>query len=150
MSKSKYLKNQKGFTFIEMLLVLTIFTLISTIVSQLTIKTFERQAIDQFLVQVSLDIQRMQTLSMREGTHTTITFLDKWYKGHIHNDLTNYVFEKEYPSGITLESGSNLKKIKFYNNGEISDFGKVIFKTPFGKREVIVNIEKGRLRFVEQ
>lgn len=142
------MKSQRGFTFIEMLLVLTIFLLASSITIQMTFKTYERQAIDQFFVQVSLDIQRMQTLSMKVGSHTTIVFLDEGkYRGYIHNNFTDIEFEKDYPKGIALESGSKLKRIRFYNNGEISDFGKVIFITPYGKREVIVNIEKGRLRY---
>ncbi len=93
----------------------------------------------------------MQTLAMKEGIHTTITFLsNNTYKGYFHNEFSNPKFERKFPNGITLNEGSNLKRISFNNLGDVSNFGKIIFFTPDGHREVIVNIEKGRLRINER
>lgn len=143
----KHLFNQKGFTFVEMLLVLLVLVIVSSIVSQLSVKAFDKQAVEQFFYQVSLDIQHMQTLAMKEGVYTTIQFFDNnTYKGYIQNEYNNPEFERILPEGITLNYYSNLKLIKFNNFGAVHDFGKIIFYTPDGYREVIVNIEKGRLR----
>jgi len=142
------LKDQRGFTLIEMLFVLLILVIVSSITSQISLKTFERSAIDQFIVQVSIDIQRMQTLAMQKGIHTTIVFnSDNTYKGYVQNDYYYPEIEKKFPEGIRLDIlGSNLKRITFNNQGDIADFGRIKFFTPYGEREIIVNIEKGRLR----
>lgn len=134
-----------------MLLVLFILVIVCSIVSKLTMKTFEENAIDQFFVQITLDIQRMQTLAMKEGIHTTIVFYDNnTYKGFLRNDTSNQEFEVKFPKGVTLNTFSNLKRVSFDNKGEVSNFGKIIFFTPDGYREVIVNIEKGRVKINEQ
>ncbi len=144
----KQLNTQKGFTFIEVLLVLLVLVIVSLIISRISVKAFEKQAIEQFFKQVSLDIQQMQTLAMKEGVYTTIQFIDNnnTYKGFLHNEHNNPEFERTFPEGITLNYYSNLKSIKFNKFGDVHDFGKIIFFTPEGHREVIVNIEKGRLR----
>lgn len=133
-----------------MLLVLFILIVICSIVGNLTTKAFERSAIDQFFIQLTLDIQRMQTLAIKEGVHTTIVFYDNnTYKGFVRNDTTNHIVEMNFPKGVRLNTFSNLKRVSFDNKGEVSNFGKIIFFTPEGYREVIVNIEKGRIKINE-
>ncbi|WP_211254621.1 prepilin-type N-terminal cleavage/methylation domain-containing protein [Ureibacillus massiliensis] len=148
MIKSKY--KEKGFTLIEVLLVLSIVVLIGSIVSHVTFKLSEKSVVDQFIQQVTLDIQRMQTFAMEKEVYTTIVFLDNGtYKGYVQNEYNNPLLEKQFPSNIKLNTNSNLKRIRFNMNGDIVEFGSIVFFTYDGYRQLIVNIEKGRLKIVE-
>lgn len=141
---------EKGFTLIEVLLVLFIVVLIGSIVSHVSYKLSEESVVDQFIHQVTLDIQRMQTLAMEKEVYTTIVFLDNGtYKGYIQNEYNNPLLEKQFPTNIKLNKNSNLKRIRFNINGDIIEFGSIVFFTYDGYRQLIVNIEKGRLKIVE-
>ncbi len=134
-----------------MLIVLFILLIVCAIISQLTLRTFEKIAIDQFIAQVSLDIQQMQTLAMKEHIYTVIEFYDdNSYKGFLQNEYLNPTFEKWLPEGITFFENSTIRRISFNKYGDIAHFGKLVFFSPNGRHEIILNIEKGRLRIIEQ
>ncbi|MFP3918760.1 type II secretion system protein [Lysinibacillus telephonicus] len=143
------LKNNHGYTLIEMLIVLFIVVTISSIVFQFTIKLTEKRVVEQFFNEVMLDIQRVQALAIEEGRTITFVFIDNnTYKAYYELGGKS-ILEKSFPKGIELNIYSNLKKIEFYPSGEIGKFGTVLFNTPFGEKRLIVNMQKGRLRLNE-
>lgn len=144
----KHMKNDQGFSLIEMLLVLFIVIVVSSIVYKVTYTISEKQAVEQFFNQVQLDIQRMQALAIEEKKTINVLFSDNnTYKAYY--SLDGKIFERSFPSIVQLNIYSNLKNIVIYPNGEVVNFGKIIFYTPFGERQLIVNIQKGRMRIVD-
>lgn len=146
---NRILKNNQGYTLIEMLIVLFIIVTISSLVFQFTIKITEKRVVEQFFSQVMLDFQRVQALAIEEGRTITFVFIDNnTYKAYY--DLGgNSILEKSFPKGIELNIYSNLKKIEFHPSGEVGKFGTILFNTPFGEKRLIVNMQKGRLRLNE-
>ncbi|RNC99218.1 type II secretion system protein [Lysinibacillus halotolerans] len=145
----KHMKNDQGFSLIEMLLVLFIVIVVSSIVYKVTYTISEKQAVEQFFNQVQLDIQRMQALAIEEKKTINVLFSDNnTYKAYYSLDGKK-IFERSFPSIVQLNIYSNLKNIVIYPNGEVVNFGKIIFYTPFGERQLIVNIQKGRMRIVD-
>lgn len=74
MTLTKYIKTDKGFTLIEMLLVLFIVMVVSSFVYKISLTITEKQVIDQFLNQVQLDIQSMQALAIEEKKTINVLF----------------------------------------------------------------------------
>ncbi|MBD8026080.1 type II secretion system protein [Ureibacillus sp. Re31] len=149
MTLTKYIKTDKGFTLIEMLLVLFIVIVVSSFVYKISLTITEKQVINQFFNQVQLDIQSMQALAIEEKKTINVLFSDNnTYKAYYSLDGKK-IFERSFPTNIQLNIYSNLKNIVIYPNGEVVNFGKIIFYTPFGERQLIVNIQKGRMRIVE-
>lgn len=143
-----YLKDNNGFTLLEMLVVLSIVIIVSSMAYQFTYKLTEKQTIDFFLNQVQIDIQRAQAFAIESGTATTISFTDDYYYA-FQNLNQDKVFEKTYPVGIGVLQNTTFRKIRFNPNGEVADFGTLTFTTPLGTKKLIINIEKGRMKFVE-
>lgn len=145
----RLLKNNRGFTLLEMLLVLFIITTISSIVFQFSIKLTEKREVEEFFNQLLLDIQRVQALAIEEERTITFVFHDKNIYKAYYEFGGKSILEKSFPTGIELNIYSNLKEIVFYSSGEIGKFGTVLFNTPFGEKRLIVNMQKGRLRLAE-
>lgn len=145
----RYLSNNHGFTLIEMLLVLYIIIMISSIVYQMTIQITEKRVVDQFFEQLMLDIQSMQVLALKEEEAINIYFRDNNTYKASYDLVGEKIFERTLPKGIEINIYSNLKKITFNPNGNLKNFGKIIFYTPFGETHLVVNIQEGRMRLVE-
>ncbi|MDN4493315.1 competence type IV pilus minor pilin ComGD [Ureibacillus aquaedulcis] len=145
-----YTKNQKGFTLVEILLVLFIFLLISSIVFQITVKISEKRVVDHFFQQLILDIQEMQALAIQREEKIHIQFYNSnHYKAFgVYSGET--LLEKDFPSNIQLEIYSNLKRFIIDPKGEISPFGTIKFYTPYGETNLVIYIKEGRMRLVEQ
>lgn len=144
----KYIQNERGFTLIEMLLVLFIVMIVSSIVFQISFKLSEKQVINHFFKQIQFDLQRMQSLAIETGETTMVIFVDNnTYIGY--QDFGEVVFEKSFPPGVELNKYSNLKKIHYNSKGEVIKFGTVMFHTINGEKSLIINIEKGRVKLVE-
>ena len=147
--KKNCFKNSRGFTLIEMLLVLTIIGIITSIVCHVTLSISEKRNIDQFFNQLIFDIQNMQALAIKEEEKIAINF-NSSNAYYAYYDLKDEkIITRTYPEGVKLNNYSNLKLLLITSNGNISKFGTLIFNTPYGERKLIVYIQEGRLRLVE-
>ncbi|MFJ8236982.1 competence type IV pilus minor pilin ComGD [Ureibacillus sp. NPDC094379] len=141
------LKSNAGFTLIEMLLVLFILGMISSVIFQLSFKYTEKQETELFFNQLLLDLQSIQSLAIETRKTTYVSFEENHYR--VYHQPTDPFIKRNFPDDITFNKYSNLKLITFTSVGEILRFGKLIFYTPFGTKELMIYIEKGRMKFVE-
>lgn len=140
------MSDENGFTFLEMLLVLFIVMLFTSIVFSFSIQYSEKKVIDYFMHQVQLDILRAQATAIEEQQRIEFWFGDNnRYK--IYNEFGFTYEEKPFPEGITLIKESNLKVLKFSPFGEVNSFGKVRFLTSEGEKVLTIHIHKGRIRY---
>ncbi|TSI08551.1 Tfp pilus assembly protein FimT/FimU [Lysinibacillus sp. BW-2-10] len=144
---NQLIRNNHGFTLLEMLLVLSILIITSSIVYQFAMKISEKQSVNQFIQQVQLDIQRVQALSLSEPRLIYFSFSDRSYQAYYENAREKIV-EGSYPPEVQLIKFSTLRKITIFS-GEFWEFGTIRFHTPLGERQIIVNIQKGRMKIVE-
>ncbi|MFC7684726.1 competence type IV pilus minor pilin ComGD [Ureibacillus sp. GCM10028918] len=145
----EYIKNRKGFTLVEILLVLFIFLLISSIVFQITVKLSEKRAVDQFFQQLVLDIQEMQARAIHNEETIYVQFYNDNHYKVFDVSTGETILEKDFPSNIKLDIYSNLKRFIINPKGEVSPFGTIKFDTPYGKKDLIIYIKEGRMRLVE-
>lgn len=132
-----------------MLIVLSIVLMISFVGVKFSIQLSEKAMVDQFFHQLLLDIQMAQNIAMEEQRPCVVSFSNQnHYK--IYYTLDEVVLERKFPPHVVLDTESSyLNVIRYGRNGETNLFGKVIFKTPFGKKTLVVYIGKGRVRYVE-
>lgn len=137
--------DNKGFSLIELLLVLVIIFSISASALFMNNRYIEKHAFDMFYNQLILDARHLQLTAMKEGKNITMIF---------HSGGTRYVgrrsffeslFERTLPPGYSLSARSNLKELSFHPNGTIEKFGTLTFDTPTGTKTVYVYIGKGRM-----
>lgn len=145
-----HLKNHYGFTLIEVLLVLFIFLLITSIVFQVTVTLSEKRAIDQFFNQLMMDIHEMQARAKGNGETIFIQFDNGNHYKATSVSSGEIILEKDFPHNIQLDIYSNLKRFIINSKGEVSDFGTVRFNTPSGNKNLIIYIKEGRMRLVGQ
>ncbi|EON71681.1 prepilin-type N-terminal cleavage/methylation domain-containing protein [Lysinibacillus sphaericus] len=68
------IKNECGFTLVEMLLVLFIVMCLTGIVTKLSLKAAETKELERFFTQIQLDIQFIQTYSMQQREYVSMKF----------------------------------------------------------------------------
>lgn len=143
------MKNEKGFTLIEMLIVLFIIFTISFVSAKITIKMSEKAIVDYFFHQLLLDIQMAQTMATEKQRNVIIHFSSN-NNYQIHHNLEDVIAYREIPNIIQFNAeASDMITIRINHKGHIEKFGKVIFNTPFGKKTLMIYIAKGRARYVE-
>ena len=142
-------RNSKGYTLIEMLLVLFIVLVTSTIIFQVTLTISEKWAVNRFFQQVLLDVQQIQALAIKNEEPFYIQFNSlNQYKGYAVFS-GEVIFVREIPKDIKLDMTSNLKHFMVYPTGDVSNFGTFRFFTPFGQTNLIIYIKEGRMRLIE-
>lgn len=140
--------DSRGYTLLEMLLVLFILTIISSIVLQFSNEFAEKQKVESFIQQVQFDIQTIQALTIEQGRVITIEFNDKQSYYAYYDRSGQRIIDRPYPANIEFSPFSTVKLIRIFN-GEINDFGKLKFITPLGEKQIIINIHKGRMKLAE-
>ncbi|WP_269915886.1 competence type IV pilus minor pilin ComGD [Psychrobacillus psychrodurans] len=138
--------NQKGFTMIEMLLVLSIVIVVSSSVLLLTSTKMKEMEEERFYRQLHLDIQRLQAISITDYRYTHLTFPANRtkYQGKIADKL---LFEKELPKHMRLSVDSTLKGIAFHPGGNVNDFGNFLFETDKGEKRITIYIGRGVVNY---
>ncbi|MGE7919413.1 prepilin-type N-terminal cleavage/methylation domain-containing protein [Viridibacillus sp. NPDC093762] len=148
---------EAGFTFVELLLVLTVTMIICSLCLALGKANLDERMVNQFLYQLMLDIEQVQSESIGSGVFSYLEFFDdgKKYRAYTlegEGNLINtrrYYFTRELPEGVTYSYSSPLRQIKIDSQGTFSSFGTLVFVTPTGNKSLIINIVKGRMKIVE-
>lgn len=152
---------EAGFTFIELLLVLTIMMIICSLSIALGKAKLDERMVNQFLYQLMLDIEQVQSESIGSGVFSYLEFIEdgKKYRAYTlvssedgeysHLNKRRIYFTRELPEGVTYSYSSPLRQIKIDPKGTFSSFGTLVFVTPIGIKSLIINIVKGRMKIVE-
>lgn len=141
-------RNEKGFTLIETILVLSIVMVITSSIIYVTSSKIEEVEEKRFFRQFHLDMQRMQSIAIGEYKYTYINFVKNGSKYEAKSSNAP-LFEYELPKHMRLSIYSNLSGIAFHPNGTVSQFGTFLFETEKGTKTVTVYIGTGRLNYEE-
>lgn len=142
-------KNEKGFTLIEVLLVLSIALVISSTVLFISSSYIDKKSFQLFINQFKLDVYHLQILSIHNGTYSELVFGDNGTSYTAKKSFFEPVVKRQFPKGITLSKSSSLTEIAFHPNGTIEKFGTLVFNTPNGVILLRVYIGKGRMTVEE-
>ena len=143
----KHIKNEQGFTLLEMIFVLFIVMCLTGIVTKLSMKVSEAKEIDRFFTQLQLDIHFTQMASIERKEFFFIRF-DGQTKSYSIKDYSNEtIYERILPKNIEIMTDlSTIVKILYNENGNVAKAGTIHFKTPYGNKKVVITLGVGRVR----
>ena len=143
------LLNNRGFTLLEVLLVLCIVGIITMSVIFISNSYFEKKSFQLFIRQFELDVYHMQNFSIEKSTQTELVFSNKGTTYTTRKSFFEPIIQRSLPKGIKLSTKSTLTSIAFNPNGSIVKFGTLIFETPQDVKMVKIYIGKGRMTVEE-
>ena len=143
----KRIKNERGFTLLEMLFVLFIVMSLTGIVTKMSMKISEAKEIERFFTQLQLDIHFTQMASKERREYFYIRFNGQTKSYSIKDHLNNSIYERTLPKSMDfLSSISTIFSISYNENGNVTKAGTIYFKTPYGNKKVVITLGVGRVR----
>lgn len=144
----RFSQNEKGFTLIEMLLVLMIVIVVSSIALNVTIKNIKVDQTKEFFRQFQIDMHYLQSYAMAYKETVRVLYVKdgKEYIGIVGTN--KIVLRRTMPEGYSGNT-ANTFVLQYLPNGNVSRVGALTFHTPEGGRRLKVYIGKGRLQLDE-
>ncbi|MDA1589339.1 MULTISPECIES: comG operon protein ComGD [unclassified Bacillus cereus group] len=141
---------QKGFTLLEMLLVLFAISVLSMVTYFHVHSLYEKQKIEQFLRQFSNDILYMQQLAINRQKHYTL----RWHKDrqmyYIGESSTDHsIIKREYDSDIQLDLNTFPNPMTYNPSGNINRGGTILLSYRSYKYEIVFQLGRGRFMYRE-
>lgn len=133
--------NKNGFTFIELLLVLVITSILTSIGVKVSFITLEKQYEKQFFHVLTEDLRYIQNLAMSDAyTEARITFNPTSYRVTTNQSHPN--FDRKYPEGWKFEENV-FNRIIFNSNGALRSSGTISLKSNKKQYKVVFPLGKG-------
>ncbi|MEH7178733.1 competence type IV pilus minor pilin ComGD [Neobacillus vireti] len=141
--------NQKGFTLIESLIVLSIFMLISSITAFSFKPQFTSANDKAFISQFKADLYYGQQYAISHQMDVKVIFYEN---DHLYALVagTARILERDYSPKITVIQGTIPLYFKFTPNGNVDRFGTMFITTPIKSYRLTVLIGKGRFYVIEE
>lgn len=151
MSEDKRAANrEQGFTFLELLLVLSIVMILTAVILPFSEKRLQRINEEDSLKQFITAVHETQLYAITHQQMMSLYFADngKTYKA-VSNDMVE-VLIGEFPDGMRLTKHNHFKRLDFTGTGYLTKTGKMIFSTQSkGQIEVSFQFERGRMLVYE-
>lgn len=143
------LRNQKGFTLIESLVVLSIFLIISSITA-FSIKPQYNSATDKaFISQLKADLYYGQQYAIANQMEVKVIFYEHEHIYLISTGSKQLVKRNHSPT-ITVTQGTIQLVFKFNSNGNVDRFGTLYIRTQQKNYRLTLLIGKGRFYVMEE
>jgi len=145
MAKLLPINKQNGFTFLELLFVLSIISLFILIAHPFHFSILEKHQEKQFLDAFESDILYIQNRALRTNERAEIVFGTDHYKVQVGKIILE---EREFPESLEMES-RNLLAISFNESGTIRKAGTILFRSNQATYRIVFPLGKGRSYVVE-
>ncbi|SDH49992.1 competence protein ComGD [Alteribacillus persepolensis] len=134
----------KGYTLIEMLVVLLIVT-VAISIPLLSFQSYsDQREIDYFLDTLAEDLQYAQQYAYARQKYVYVTTTENHYyirDTHLNVDPLK---QRKIPKGITFEGTLALHDVAYNANGNIRKPGTVLINTPKANYKLVFQLGKGR------
>lgn len=141
---------QKGFTLLEMLLVLFAISVLSMVTYFHVHSLYEKQKIEQFLRQFSNDILYMQQLAINRQKHYTLRWHKDRHMYYIGESSTDHsIIKREYDSDIQLDLNNFPNPMTYNPSGNINRGGTILLSYRSYKYEIVFQLGRGRFTYRE-
>lgn len=140
-----YLINERGFTLIEMLVVLAIFTVICSTVVIFTTEKLTNYTNEQFIDQTELLIRLAQVKAIEtKSNYEFSVFNCREIKVRNFSNRQEILYDQVLPEGIEIFLSTTNSKIIFNNNGNIRSSGSIMYHFNDYAYRFTINMGKGR------
>jgi competence protein ComGD len=140
----KVLLAQKGFTFIEMLMVLLIFSVLLSFTAFSTAPLKEHAEKNFFISQLQSDLYLIQSQSFFSQSSITLVFYPYSNKYVAKDFYGKTLVSRELPHGIKISELNRLNEIMFNPSGNTNRFGPVYFNSEDSIIKLSFQIGQGR------
>ena len=142
------IRDERGFTLIEMLLVLMIFSIITIIAVSFSYRYVKINQYEHAIEQLKLTLHVAQ-LTAQQEKKVTYVYIREGNNILLTTSFKEYRLNWKTPEGMSIYFQTNNGSIRFTSNGNISEIGSVKIITPEKTMKYSINMSKGRLRFIE-
>jgi competence protein ComGD len=138
------LRSKRGFTLIEMLVVLSVVTILISLggLSFRSISLIMDKKM--FISQLEADLYYAQSYAMNRKLEVYVQFYAEANRYVAMDNNHVRIIDRTFSPNNKMLSGSNLTAFSITPDGNISRFGTMYFKTGNEKIKLVVNIGRGR------
>lgn len=138
---------ESGFTMVELILVLSIVTIMSAVIIPVGEKWIKATEEEDALQSLILTIHSLQSYAMANSAFTQLRFIKEGTRTqYIAAHPGREEFSRKYlPEGMYVLSSSNLKEVEFHGNGNIINFGTLTLGTKTGVIRIAFQFQRGRM-----
>lgn len=138
--------HKSGFTLVEMLLVLLLVIVLSSLAISYGQKGIKEQEMTHFFNQLNSDALLLQQYAIKEKKKMDLEFsMKEHYYVLKYRDSQKIIYKRVMPKSVKMGVGSTLYKIGFNEKGNASYVGRLIVLYIGGKKEVSVYLGSGRI-----
>ncbi|WP_203246921.1 prepilin-type N-terminal cleavage/methylation domain-containing protein [Sporosarcina beigongshangi] len=137
--------NESGFTFLEMILVLSVVSLVTFIILPIGDKWIRSASEEDGLQAFVAAIHNIQAYSMANNVATRLDFKNS---GTMYITLVpgkREFVRTTFPMGMRLSDSSSMKAVEFQPNGDIVRSGTLVLETSSGLTEIRFQFQRGRM-----
>lgn len=142
------MKKQNGFTLLEVLIVLGIWSVLILLSSPLHFASLDKQQETQFLETLKFDVLYIQSLSIGSSYQATvIEFTENDYT--ISDRTGKTLIRRKAPSGSSIKYRTS-RQISFNNHGSVRKPGTITLETKYDKYKIVFPLGKARCYIEKQ
>lgn len=134
--------NKNGFTFIELLLVLIITSMLAMIGTKLSFTALHKQYEKQFFSTLTEDIRYIQNVSMSDIQADARIYFDNNLYKMTTNQSSNPAVIRNLPKGWKVNIAT-YRNIIFNSNGTLRHSGTIYIEAPHAQFKVVFPLGKG-------
>ncbi|MFS0689731.1 competence type IV pilus minor pilin ComGD [Sporosarcina sp. 179-K 8C2 HS] len=138
--------NENGFTFLEMLLVLSVVAILTAVILPIGDRWITKQSEEEALYTFIATIHHAQAYAMANETYTAVRFRNsgKSYSLFAPSSVTYSTID--FPGSMYWLSGGNrISAVEFHPNGHIINPGTIILRTSTGDKRLTLQLQHGRV-----
>lgn len=140
-------KKENGFTMIELILVLSIVTIMSAIIIPVGEKWVRTTEEEDAIQSLKITINSLQSYSMANNVYTQLRFkkVDEQTAYVAARPGVEELSIKLLPKGMYVLSSSKLRVVEFHGNGNIINSGTLLLGTKKGVIRFTFQFQRGRM-----
>lgn len=142
--------NENGFTFLEMLLVLSVVAVLTAVILPIGDRWITKQSEEEAMYTFIATIHHAQAYAMANETYTAIRFRNSGRSYSLFAPSSVTYLTVDFPGDMHWVSSSNLNTIEFHPNGGIAKSGTIILRSSLGDKKLTLQLQHGRVLVYEQ
>jgi competence protein ComGD len=136
---------ERGFTFIELLLVLTVFTIITLIILPIGDKWIQETSEEAALQSFIASVYSLQSYAIANDVYTQMQFRDSGTMYISSAPGKGVLSRNVFPKGMRVASSSPLAEIGFHHDGDIVKSGTLTIQTNNRMIQIRFQFQRGRM-----